>query len=38
LDAKGEDVEARYETFLADNRERFAPLRRRGGSRLRVAW
>ena len=31
-------VEARYETYLADNRERFAPLRRRGGSRFRVAW
>jgi 1-acyl-sn-glycerol-3-phosphate acyltransferase len=38
LDAKAEEVEARYENFLADNRERFAPLRRRGGSRLRVAW
>lgn len=38
LDAKAEEVEARYETFLADNRERFAPLRRRGGSRFRVAW
>jgi 1-acyl-sn-glycerol-3-phosphate acyltransferase len=38
LDAKAEAVEARYETFLSDNRERFAPLRRRGGSRFRVAW
>jgi 1-acyl-sn-glycerol-3-phosphate acyltransferase len=38
LDAKAGQVEARYETFLADNRERFAPLRRRGGSRFRVAW
>jgi 1-acyl-sn-glycerol-3-phosphate acyltransferase len=38
LDAKAAEVEARYEAFLADNRERFAPLRRRGGSRFRVAW
>ena len=38
LDEKAEQVEARYETFLADNRERFAPLKRRGGSRFRVAW
>ena len=38
LDAVAEEVEARYETFLSDNRERFAPLRRRGGSRFRVAW
>jgi 1-acyl-sn-glycerol-3-phosphate acyltransferase len=38
LDEKAEQVEARYENFLADNRERFAPLRRRGGSRFRVAW
>jgi 1-acyl-sn-glycerol-3-phosphate acyltransferase len=38
LDAKAVQVEARYETFLADNRERFAPLKRRGGSRFRVAW
>jgi 1-acyl-sn-glycerol-3-phosphate acyltransferase len=35
---KAEEVEARYDAFLADNRERFASLRRRGGSRLRVAW
>ena len=38
LDAKAEEVEAIYENFLSDNRERFAALRRRGGSRLRVAW
>jgi hypothetical protein len=38
LDEKAEAVEARYETFLAENRERFAPLKRRGGSKLRVAW
>ncbi len=38
LDAKAEEVEALYENFLSDNRERFASLRRRGGSRLRVAW
>jgi 1-acyl-sn-glycerol-3-phosphate acyltransferase len=38
LDAKATEVEARYEAFLAENRERFAPLRRRGGSRFRVAW
>ncbi len=38
LDTKAGEVESRYETFLADNRERFAPLRRRGGSRYRVAW
>jgi len=38
LDIKAEKVEARYETFLADNRERFAPLKRRGGTRFMVAW
>jgi 1-acyl-sn-glycerol-3-phosphate acyltransferase len=38
LDAKAAVVEERYEAFLADNRERFAPLRRKGGSRFRVAW
>jgi len=38
LDAKAEEVEAGYECFLTDNHERFAPMRRRGGSRLRVAW
>jgi 1-acyl-sn-glycerol-3-phosphate acyltransferase len=38
LDRKAEEVEARYETFLSDNRERFAPLKRRGGTRFRVAW
>lgn len=38
LDEKAEAVEARYETFLSTNRERFAPLRRRGGTRFRVAW
>jgi len=38
LDAKADEVEARYETFLSENRERFAPLRRKGGSPLRVAW
>jgi 1-acyl-sn-glycerol-3-phosphate acyltransferase len=38
LDEKAEQVEARYENFLSDNRERFAPLKRRGGSRFRVAW
>jgi 1-acyl-sn-glycerol-3-phosphate acyltransferase len=38
LDALAEEVEARYETFLEENRERFAPLRRRGGSRFKVAW
>jgi 1-acyl-sn-glycerol-3-phosphate acyltransferase len=38
LDEKAEAVEARYESFLADNRERFAPLKRRGGTRFRVAW
>jgi len=38
MDAKALEVEARYETFLEENRERFAPLRRRGGSPYRVAW
>lgn len=38
LDEKANSVEARYETFLADNNERFAPLRRKGGARYRVAW
>jgi len=38
LDEKAQAVEARYETFLSDNRERFAPLRRKGGARYRVAW
>lgn len=38
LDTKLESVEERYDTFLADNRERFAPLRRRGGARFKVAW
>ncbi len=38
LDAKAESVEERYEAYLSDNRERFAPLRRKGGSRFRVAW
>jgi 1-acyl-sn-glycerol-3-phosphate acyltransferase len=38
LDAQAEEVEARYEAYLEDNRERFAPLRRRGGTRYRVAW
>jgi 1-acyl-sn-glycerol-3-phosphate acyltransferase len=38
LDEKAVQVASRYETFLSDNRERFAPLRRRGGSRYRVAW
>jgi 1-acyl-sn-glycerol-3-phosphate acyltransferase len=38
LNEKLEAVEARYDTFLADNRERFAPLRRRGGARFKVAW
>jgi 1-acyl-sn-glycerol-3-phosphate acyltransferase len=38
LDAQAEEVEAHYEAFLAENRERFAPLKRRGGSRFRVAW
>jgi 1-acyl-sn-glycerol-3-phosphate acyltransferase len=38
LDADLERVEARYEAFLSENRERFAPLRRRGGTRFRVAW
>jgi 1-acyl-sn-glycerol-3-phosphate acyltransferase len=38
LDAEADRIEARYAAFLADNRERFAPLRRRGGTRLRVAW
>jgi 1-acyl-sn-glycerol-3-phosphate acyltransferase len=38
MDEKAGEVEGRYEAFLADNRERFAPLRRRGGSRFRVAW
>jgi 1-acyl-sn-glycerol-3-phosphate acyltransferase len=38
LNEKLESVEARYDTFLSDNRERFAPLRRRGGARYRVAW
>ena len=38
LDAKAEEIEAQYESLLSDNRERFAPLRRRGGSRFRVAW
>lgn len=38
LDAKAAEVGERYESFLSDNRERFAPLRRRGGSRFRVAW
>ena len=38
MDKKAEEVEGRYETLLEENRERFAPLRRRGGSRFRVAW
>jgi len=38
LDEKAERVKARYETYLAENRERFAPLKRRGGTKLRVAW
>lgn len=38
LDEELERVEARYEAFLSENKERFAPLRRRGGSRYRVAW
>jgi len=38
LDAELERVEAKYEAFLSENRERFAPLRRRGGTRFRVAW
>lgn len=38
LNEKATEVEGRYEAFLSDNRERFAPLRRRGGSRFRVAW
>ena len=31
-------VKAGYGAFLADNRARFAPVRRRGGTRTRVAW
>jgi 1-acyl-sn-glycerol-3-phosphate acyltransferase len=38
LGDKTEQLEARYEAYLEDNRERFAPLKRRGGARLRVAW
>jgi len=38
MDAKADEVEARYEAYLDENRERFAPLRRRGGTKLRVAW
>jgi 1-acyl-sn-glycerol-3-phosphate acyltransferase len=38
LDARASQVDSRYETFLADNRERFADLKRRGGTRYRVAW
>jgi hypothetical protein len=38
LDALAGRVAARYEAYLEDNRERFAPLKRRGGSRMRVAW
>jgi 1-acyl-sn-glycerol-3-phosphate acyltransferase len=38
LDEELERVEGRYEAFLSENRERFAPLRRRGGTRFRVAW
>jgi|GEM_PF-1918180 len=38
LETMSDAVEARYEAYLEDNRERFAPLKRRGGARLRVAW
>ena len=38
LDAERERVEEGYEAYLDENRERFAPIRRRGGSRLRIAW
>ena len=36
--ALSDRVGARYEAFLSENRSLFAPIRRRGGSRLRVAW
>jgi 1-acyl-sn-glycerol-3-phosphate acyltransferase len=38
LDEKANSIEARYERYLEENRERFAPLKRRGGSRMRIAW
>jgi 1-acyl-sn-glycerol-3-phosphate acyltransferase len=38
LEETSERVKARYAAYLDDNRERFAPLKRRGGSKLRVAW
>lgn len=38
MDALADRVEAKYESFLSDNRARFAPLKRRGGTKVRVAW
>jgi 1-acyl-sn-glycerol-3-phosphate acyltransferase len=38
MDCLADSVEARYEAFLAENRARFAPMRRRGGTRFRIAW
>lgn len=38
MDGLADRVEATYEAFLSDNRTRFAPLRRRGGTKFRVAW
>jgi 1-acyl-sn-glycerol-3-phosphate acyltransferase len=33
-----ERVEENYEALLSENRVRFAPIRRRGGTKFRVAW
>jgi hypothetical protein len=38
LGAATERLEASYDAYLEENRERFAPLKRRGGTKLRVAW
>jgi 1-acyl-sn-glycerol-3-phosphate acyltransferase len=38
MDAVRERVEKVYEAYLEENRERFAPIRRRGGTKLRIAW
>jgi 1-acyl-sn-glycerol-3-phosphate acyltransferase len=38
LDALSDSVEASYEAFLSENRQRFASLRRRGGTRFRISW
>jgi 1-acyl-sn-glycerol-3-phosphate acyltransferase len=38
MDALGEAANLRYATFLTENARRLAPLRRRGGARLRLAF